>query len=545
MFRLRFTTVVEAPLTVAFDVARTLGPAVGYPAGGGRLGAAGARRLRRRTRAAAGGGSPIRGGSRPPARARRSTSRSTGRRRCPGVLGGVRRPGGAAPTDRSGRCRATSTRTRRPRRGRRSTSSRWSARRSSTATGCSSPSARAAPTTAAGSSRAARSSRGSPTCRRWCARSGRSSARPSCRRRSSARSCWTASSAAGRRAPSTLRVWWARISGGAPVAHEHAALRWLRADELDDLDWIAADRPLLPAVRALLSRPLTPLLGTFGAESPESLPDFRRRKSRDDGAEPVDDGRVAGRDCCPRQAGPMPCVASGPSRRLSRISCGRRGCGHGRSSSSPGRLPALLRNVYADPALTADHQLYARAAALLMPPGRCSVAGRRPRRLGAPFALPVDPVTGAGCRTECSLARTREACGSTVRPSDRADVTTVDRRCVRPTAPAADGVGRCRAGTHVPTAVARPRRNGACGASGRRGRCRHVHARRAWVAGERRRVRQGAFHSSTGAARVHPSHGCGSPAHWAGLPAPVPQFDVLDGGEFLGPRGSRLARGSG
>ena len=53
---------------------------------------------------------------------------------------------------------------------------------------------------------------------------------------------------------STLRVWWARLAGGAPVAREHAALRWLRADELDGLDWIAADRPLLPAVRRLLTR---------------------------------------------------------------------------------------------------------------------------------------------------------------------------------------------------------------------------------------------------------------------------------------------------
>jgi 8-oxo-dGTP diphosphatase len=53
---------------------------------------------------------------------------------------------------------------------------------------------------------------------------------------------------------STLRVWWARLSGAPPVAHEHAQLRWVRAGELDDLDWIAADRPLLPAVRTLLSR---------------------------------------------------------------------------------------------------------------------------------------------------------------------------------------------------------------------------------------------------------------------------------------------------
>jgi 8-oxo-dGTP diphosphatase len=52
---------------------------------------------------------------------------------------------------------------------------------------------------------------------------------------------------------STMRVWWARLTGGEPVAHEHAALRWVRAEDLDALDWIAADRPLLPAVRTLLS----------------------------------------------------------------------------------------------------------------------------------------------------------------------------------------------------------------------------------------------------------------------------------------------------
>lgn len=53
---------------------------------------------------------------------------------------------------------------------------------------------------------------------------------------------------------STLRVWWGRIVGGELVAHEHAALRWVRADELEDLDWIPADRPLVPAVRTLLTR---------------------------------------------------------------------------------------------------------------------------------------------------------------------------------------------------------------------------------------------------------------------------------------------------
>ena len=53
---------------------------------------------------------------------------------------------------------------------------------------------------------------------------------------------------------STLRVWWARLAGGQPVAHEHAQLRWVRADELQALDWIPADRPLLAAVRTLLAR---------------------------------------------------------------------------------------------------------------------------------------------------------------------------------------------------------------------------------------------------------------------------------------------------
>jgi 8-oxo-dGTP diphosphatase len=53
---------------------------------------------------------------------------------------------------------------------------------------------------------------------------------------------------------STLRVWWCRVAGGAPVAHEHRELRWLSGEELEGLDWIPADRPLLPAVRALLAR---------------------------------------------------------------------------------------------------------------------------------------------------------------------------------------------------------------------------------------------------------------------------------------------------
>ena len=52
---------------------------------------------------------------------------------------------------------------------------------------------------------------------------------------------------------STLRVWSARLTGGELVAREHRELRWVGVGELEDLDWIPADRPLLPAVRALLA----------------------------------------------------------------------------------------------------------------------------------------------------------------------------------------------------------------------------------------------------------------------------------------------------
>jgi 8-oxo-dGTP diphosphatase len=53
---------------------------------------------------------------------------------------------------------------------------------------------------------------------------------------------------------STLRVWWGRIAAGVVTPHEHAELRWVRAGELGVLDWIPADRPLLPAVVRLLGR---------------------------------------------------------------------------------------------------------------------------------------------------------------------------------------------------------------------------------------------------------------------------------------------------
>ncbi|GAB3360821.1 (deoxy)nucleoside triphosphate pyrophosphohydrolase [Modestobacter lapidis] len=60
--------------------------------------------------------------------------------------------------------------------------------------------------------------------------------------------------AGGAPGASTLRVWWCRIAGGELSAAEHSELRWLPGADLEALDWIPADRPLLPAVRALLAR---------------------------------------------------------------------------------------------------------------------------------------------------------------------------------------------------------------------------------------------------------------------------------------------------
>ncbi|MFD9894990.1 (deoxy)nucleoside triphosphate pyrophosphohydrolase [Amycolatopsis sp. NPDC059027] len=51
-----------------------------------------------------------------------------------------------------------------------------------------------------------------------------------------------------------LRIYAAKLvsSGDEPRAVEHSAVRWLGVEDLDDLDWLPADRVLLPALRALL-----------------------------------------------------------------------------------------------------------------------------------------------------------------------------------------------------------------------------------------------------------------------------------------------------
>jgi 8-oxo-dGTP diphosphatase len=53
-------------------------------------------------------------------------------------------------------------------------------------------------------------------------------------------------------ATTTLRAYAATLVRGEPHPHDHAALRWVSAAELDDVDWVPADRGFLPALSRLL-----------------------------------------------------------------------------------------------------------------------------------------------------------------------------------------------------------------------------------------------------------------------------------------------------
>jgi 8-oxo-dGTP diphosphatase len=50
-----------------------------------------------------------------------------------------------------------------------------------------------------------------------------------------------------------LRVALASMDDGEPTPTEHDAVRWLAADELDDVDWLDGDRPFLMELSHRLS----------------------------------------------------------------------------------------------------------------------------------------------------------------------------------------------------------------------------------------------------------------------------------------------------
>jgi 8-oxo-dGTP diphosphatase len=50
----------------------------------------------------------------------------------------------------------------------------------------------------------------------------------------------------------TLRVAVAELVAGEPIPHEHDAVRWLAADQLDVVTWLEPDLPFLPELRRRL-----------------------------------------------------------------------------------------------------------------------------------------------------------------------------------------------------------------------------------------------------------------------------------------------------
>jgi 8-oxo-dGTP diphosphatase len=51
----------------------------------------------------------------------------------------------------------------------------------------------------------------------------------------------------------TLRAYAATVISGEPQPHDHAALRWVSAAELQGVDWVPADRGFVAALGELLS----------------------------------------------------------------------------------------------------------------------------------------------------------------------------------------------------------------------------------------------------------------------------------------------------
>jgi 8-oxo-dGTP diphosphatase len=50
-----------------------------------------------------------------------------------------------------------------------------------------------------------------------------------------------------------LRIAVAALIAGTPKPYEHDAVRWLGPGDLEDVDWLASDRPFLPALRDVLT----------------------------------------------------------------------------------------------------------------------------------------------------------------------------------------------------------------------------------------------------------------------------------------------------
>jgi hypothetical protein len=201
----------------------------------------------------------------------------------------------------------------------------------------------------------------------------------------------------------------------------------------------------------------------------------------------------------------------------------------------------VLRNVYADPGLVHDHRLRARAAALLMPP-EAAIGGRSAAAwFGAPFSTAVDPVL-VGVPRGCDWTGPH---GVQVHVTDlRPDEVWVDRQGVRVTT-AARTAWEVATLESLPVAVAlidgmlrdghqadgeRDREGAPPGLTESAFAAEDLRRRGTW--GSRRASRLLPLVDRR--AMSPPESRVRLAVHLAGLPHPVPQFDVYEDGRFLG-----------
>ena len=218
---------------------------------------------------------------------------------------------------------------------------------------------------------------------------------------------------------------------------------------------------------------------------------------------------------------------------LNGVFLGSHAVAHGvvtRAQLHSGLYRRLFQNVYADPGLPADHRLYARGAMLVMP-GDAVLAGRTAAAwFDAPFATAVDPVLvvvppDSGWRGPRGLRVHRTEVTA-------AEVVTVD---------ASEGVARLTTPLRTAWEIAiQEPLPGAVALLDAMTRAGHVDggslARLARDAHGRWGARRFAKVAPLvdGRSESRPESLIRVACVRAGLPAPVPQFVVLDGGRFLG-----------
>ena len=52
----------------------------------------------------------------------------------------------------------------------------------------------------------------------------------------------------------SMQCFWCTIVEGTPVLKEHEAARWLDSESIDSVDWLPADRTIIPTIAAALEK---------------------------------------------------------------------------------------------------------------------------------------------------------------------------------------------------------------------------------------------------------------------------------------------------